>query len=1054
MKLSRSRSALVLALIATAAVLALAQPAPVPPVAKRIDHKVVWHGETVVDPYFWLREKTNPDVVKYLEAENAYTEAMTRDLKPFQEALYAEMLGRIKQTDLSVPVRQGKYYYYSRTEEGKQYPVYCRKAAAPDGSLDAKAAESVLLDQNEMAKGLPFLSVGNLSVSDDDNLLAYATDTTGFRQYVLHVKDLRTGAILPDTAERVTSGEWAANNRTLFFTTEDAVTKRSDHLWRLTLGGKPELLYREKDELYNVGVGRTKDKKYVLLGIQSTDTWEMRYLDAAAPSAEFKVVLPRKKGHKYDLEHREGLFYIRTNKGAKNFRVVTAPVSDPGPANWKDLVAASPDVLVEGLEVFKDYAVCHEKSAALNRFRVLSFKTGTWREIGYPEAVYSAFGARTPEFDTRKFRISYQSMVTPSSLFDYDLETLERTLLKQQEVLGGYDAGQYATERLWATARDGVKVPISIVYKKGFARDGNAPLWLYGYGSYGAGMSATFSSNRLSLLDRGVAYAIAHIRGGDEMGEAWHDDGMLMKKKNTFNDFIDCAEYLIAEKWTSKCRLMIEGGSAGGLLTTAVTNMRPDLFKAVHSAVPFADVINTMMDASLPLTVGEYLEWGNPNEKKAYDYMKSYSPYDNIQKKDYPAVLVTTSFNDSQVMYWEPAKYVAKLRSLKTDKNELLLKCKMEPAGHGGASGRYDKLKDTAFEMAWMLRQVGITGPVAAPSDKVDDYVRAEMAKRKIPGLSLAVVKNGEIIKACGYGSANVELNAPATAETIYQSGSVGKQFTATLVMMLVEEGKIKLDVPISTYFHDAPAAWKNVTVRRMLSHTAGISDKLYDLINMRQDYTEDELYKKVASLPLDFAPGDKWNYSNPGYLLLGILVHKVTGEFYGDQLQKRIFRPLGMSTARIINEADIIMNRAAGYRLEKGELKNQEWVAPMINTTADGSLYLTVLDMAKWDAALYTEKLLKKASLDEMWTPIRLNDGKTEKYGFGWRPDEIRGHQIIEHGGSWQGFNTHISRYVDDKLTVIALANLDGADPGDIVHAVAGLYVPDLAPEKTEPKK
>lgn len=344
--------------------------------------------------------------------------------------------------------------------------------------------------------------------------------------------------------------------------------------------------------------------------------------------------------------------------------------------------------------------------------------------------------------------------------------------------------------------------------------------------------------------------------------------------------------------------------------------------------------------------------------------------------------------------------------------------------------------------------------PVFAQGDKVDEYVRSEMAKRKIPGLSLAVVKNGEVIKACGYGLANVELNAPATAETIYQSGSVGKQFTATLVMMLVEEGKIKLDVPISTYFPDAPATWKNVTVRRLLSHTAGISDKLYELINMRQDYTEDELYKKVASLPLDFAPGDKWNYSNPGYLLLGILVHKVTGEFYGDQLQKRIFRPLGMSTARIINEADIIMNRAAGYRLVKGELKNQEWVAPMINTTADGSLYLTVLDMAKWDAALYTEKLLKKASLDEMWTPIRLNDGKTEKYGFGWRPDEIHGHRIIEHGGSWQGFNTHISRYVDDKLTVIALTNLDGANPGSIVHGIAGIYVPALTPDKTEAKE
>ncbi|MCJ7644859.1 MAG: S9 family peptidase [Candidatus Aminicenantes bacterium] len=709
MKMSRSRAILVLAIVAVFAILSLAQQAPDPPVARRVEHKVVWHGEIVVDPYFWLREKTNPEVAKYLEAENAYTEAMTKDLKPFQETLYTEMLGRIKQTDLSVPVRRGKYYYYSRTEEGKQYPIYCRKAAASDGSLDAKAAELVMLDQNEMAKGLPFLSVGDASVSDDDNLLAYSTDTTGFRQYILHVKDLRTGEILPDTAERITTGEWAADNKTLFFTTEDKVTKRSDHFWRLTLGGKPELLYQEKDELYGIGVGRTKDKKYVVLGIQSTDTWEMRYLDAATPSGDFKVVLPREKGHKYDMVHRDGLLYIRTNKEAKNFRVVTAPVSDPRPVNWKEFVPHKPDVLLEDLEVFKDYAVAHEKSEGLNRFRVLSFKTGTWHEVSFPEAVYSAFGGGTPEFDTRMFRISYQSMITPSSVYDYDLETRERTLLKQEEVLGGYDAAQYATERLWATARDGVKVPISIVYKKGFNRDGQAPLWLLAYGSYGFGVPAFFSSDSLSLLDRGLAYAIAHIRGGDEMGEAWHDDGMLMKKKNTFTDFIDCAEYLIAQKWTSKDRLVIEGGSAGGLLMCAVTNMRPDLFKAVHSAVPFADVMNTMMDASLPLTVGEYLEWGNPNEKAAYDYMKSYSPYDNLEKKSYPAILVTTSFNDSQVMYWEPAKYVAKLRALKTDKNELLLKCKMEPAGHGGASGRYDRLKDAAFETAWMLKQVGIT---------------------------------------------------------------------------------------------------------------------------------------------------------------------------------------------------------------------------------------------------------------------------------------------------------------------------------------------------------
>jgi len=709
MKRSRSRLPLILGAAAVTFIFVNAKEARKPPVAPRVEHQEARHGEIVSDPYFWLREKSNPEVARYLEAENAYTEAMTKDLKPFEEVLYKEMLGRIKQTDLSVPVRRGKFYYYSRTEEGKQYPIYCRKAAAADGSYDVKAAEAVMLDQNEMAKGLPYLGLSGLTVSDDGNLLAYGTDTTGFRQFDLHVKDLGAARILPDTAERVTSTEWAADGKTLFFTTEDKETKRSNRAWRLALSGSPQLIYEEKDELYTVSAGRTRDRKYLLLEIRSTDTWETRVLDAAVPSGEFSVLLPREKGHKYDVEHRDGLLYIRTNKDAKNFRVVTAPISDPGPGSWKEFLPHRPDVLMEGLDLFKDHAVAREKSQGLTRFRVLGFKSGTWREVDFPEKVYSAFGGGTPEFDTRLFRFNYQSMITPSSVYDYHMETGDRTLLKQQEVLGGYDPSRYATERLWAMARDGVRVPISIVYRKGFKQDGKAPLWLYAYGSYGFGMDATFSSNRLSLLDRGLAFAIAHIRGGDEMGEAWHDDGMLMKKKNTFTDFIDCAEYLVARKWTSRDRLLIEGGSAGGLLMGAVSNMRPDLFRAVHTAVPFVDVMNSMMDATLPLTVGEYLEWGNPNEKAAYDYMKSYSPYDNLVEAAYPAILVTTSFNDSQVMYWEPAKYVAKLRTLKTDKSPLLLKVKMQPAGHGGASGRYDRLKDNAFEYVWMLRQVGIT---------------------------------------------------------------------------------------------------------------------------------------------------------------------------------------------------------------------------------------------------------------------------------------------------------------------------------------------------------
>ena len=676
---------------------------PPPPVAKQVDHVQVWHGQKVTDPYFWLREKGTPPVEDYLKAENAYTEAMTKDLQPFSEALYKEMLGRIKQTDLSVPVLDRGYYYYSRTVEGKQYGINCRKK----GSLEAP--EDILLDLNEMGKGLKFIDLGSLDISSNNQLMAYSTDTTGFRQYTLHVKDLRDGRTLADTAERVTSVAWADDDKTLFYVTEDPKTKRSDQVWRLELGGKPELVYEEKDELYRLGLGMTRDRKYLGLVMASTDTWETRFLPANQPKGTFKTVLGREKGHKYFVDHREGTLYIRTNKDAKNFRVVTAPASDPSPKNWKEFVPAKADVLIEGVDLFKNHVVVIEKHAGLNHFRIHDFAMGGWHEVAFPEAIYSAFPGGTPDYDAKVWRFSYQSMVSPSAVYDYDFTTRERKLLKQQEVLGGYDPKNYATERLWAPARDGIKVPISIVYKKGLKRDGKAPLFLYAYGSYGAGMYPTFSSNRLSLLDRGMVYAIAHIRGGNEMGEGWHDDGMLLKKKNTFFDFIDCAEFLIKDKWTAKDRLVAEGGSAGGLLIGAVANYRPDLFKALHSAVPFVDVMNTMMDASLPLTVGEYLEWGNPNEKPAFDYMMSYSPYDNLKKGNYPAVLVTTSYNDSQVMYWEPAKYVAKLRALKTDSNPLIFKCKMDPAGHGGASGRYDRIKDTAFEYAWMLSQVGIT---------------------------------------------------------------------------------------------------------------------------------------------------------------------------------------------------------------------------------------------------------------------------------------------------------------------------------------------------------
>ncbi len=682
---------------------------PTPPVAPRKDHVHVYHGQPFPDPYHWLREKGAPEVEKYLEDENAYTAATSGDVQPFADSLYAEMLGRIKQTDLSVPTRRGRFYYYRRTVEGLQYPIRCRKPAAPDGSFREDAPEQVLLDQNEMAKGLPFLSIGEFEVSDEDRQLLYSTDSTGFRQYTLYVKDLATGAVRGPLAERVTSSAWAADDRTIFYVTEDPVTKRSDTLWRLVLGGEPVKLHEEKDELFFVFVDRTKDKKFLVLGSRSTDTWDRSLLAASAPQGAFRPVLPREKGHKYDVEHREGALLIRTNKEAKNFRLVEAPLQDPSPARWKPLVEHRADVLLQDYEVFRDFLVVQEKQAGLNRLRVRAFASGEWKEVAFPEPVYAAFAVGTPEYESTLVRYNYESLVTPSSVYDYDMRKGESLLLKREEVLGGYDAQRYASERLWATARDGVEVPISIVYKKGFTRDGKAPLWLYGYGSYGFGMAAGFDSRRVSLLDRGLAYAIAHVRGGDEMGEGWHDDGMLMKKRNTFFDFIDCARYLVEAGWTSPDRLLIEGGSAGGLLMGAVVNERPDLFRAVHAAVPFVDVLNTMMDASLPLTIGEYLEWGNPNEKPAFDYILSYSPYDNLAKQAYPALLVTTSYNDSQVMYWEPAKYVARLRTLKTDANPLVLKTKMQPAGHGGASGRYDALRDRAFELAGMLTQVGIT---------------------------------------------------------------------------------------------------------------------------------------------------------------------------------------------------------------------------------------------------------------------------------------------------------------------------------------------------------
>ena len=676
--------------------------APQPPMAEKKPKTTNIHGETLVDDYFWMREKTNPAVLAHLQAEDAYAQAMMKHTVPLQEKIYNEILSHIKQTDTNVPYRWGNHFYYTRTEEGKQYPIFCRKKA-----LDAP--EEIVLDQNELAKGHKFMSIGAFVPSDDGNLLAYSTDSTGYRQYTLQIKDLRTGEIFPDKVERVNSVVWANDNKTLFYVTEDATTKRSDKFFRHVLGtDKYDVVYEEKDELFDIGNGRSRDKAVIFLEIASKTSTEVRYLLASEPNAELKVIIPRQPEHEYDVDHRNNLFYIRTNKGAKNFRIVTAPINDPSEKNWKEFVAHNPAVKVEGINLFADHAVLSEWENGLQQLEVINFKTNKRNRIQFPEPVYSAGLSANREFNTSVVRYSYNSLVRPNSTFDYDMNTGKTTLLKQQEVPGGFDANNYQSERVFATASDGTKIPMSMVYRKGVKIDGSAPLLLYGYGSYGASIPPGFATSRLSLLDRGVIFVIGHIRGGGEMGEEWRQAGRMMNKMNTFTDFIACAETLINKKYTSKDRLVIQGGSAGGLLMGVVSNLRPDLFKAVVSQVPFVDVLNTMLDATIPLTTAEYIEWGNPNEKAAFEYMKKYSPYDNVAKKDYPAMLVKVSLNDSQVPYWEGTKLVAKLREMKTDKNPLLLKVNFG-AGHGGASGRYDALREVAFDYAFMLWQMGVT---------------------------------------------------------------------------------------------------------------------------------------------------------------------------------------------------------------------------------------------------------------------------------------------------------------------------------------------------------
>ena len=688
-----------------------------PPTARKESKPTEIHGTVLVDDYSWLHEKENPEVLAYIEAENAYAEAVTAPLAGLRDQLYDEMLSHIKQTDVSVPYREGGWWYYSRTEEGLQYPVLCRKrhveAHAGPGAPEEEQ-ECELLNGNLLAEGHPFMAIGGTDISDDGRWMAFSVDHTGFRQYTLHVKDLDTGIILEGTAQRVGSLVWAADNKTLLYTVEDEEQKRQYQLWRHVLGtpfAEDGLVFEEKDERFNIGAGRTRDGKFLILEAGSHTTTEARFLAADNPTGEWTLVAERRDDQEYSIDHRNGLWFIRTNDAGRNFRLVTAPVATPGREHWSELLAHRSEIMLEDIDLFEKFFVSVEREDGLPRLRLWSFTENDRaiqsNEIKFPEPVYSAYPHINREFGTSQFRYSYQSLVTPSSVYEYDITTNQSELLKQVEVPGGFDRELYTSERVFATAADGVRVPVSLVYRKDRKHAGKNPLYVYGYGSYGYSLPVGFNANRLSLLDRGLVMAYAHIRGGGDLGKPWHDAGKMLVKRNTFTDFICVVEHLTANGYGDPARVAIEGGSAGGLLMGAVVNFRPDLFRAVLSHVPFVDVMNTMLDASLPLTVPEYEEWGNPNEQEYFEYMLSYSPYDNLKAGSYPAMLVKTSLHDSQVMYWEPAKYVAKLRTLKTNDAPLLLVTNVS-AGHGGASGRYDYLKEIAFDYAFLLRELGM----------------------------------------------------------------------------------------------------------------------------------------------------------------------------------------------------------------------------------------------------------------------------------------------------------------------------------------------------------
>ncbi len=677
---------------------------PTPPRAKRVSHRLERHGHVRTDEYYWLRDRENPEVLAYLQAENEYAATLRSHTRDLEQTLFEEIRGRIQPTDLSVPFRLGDFWYYTRYEEGKEYALYCRKETSPTNP------ESIMIDGNELARGHDYFSLGNWTVSSGQDILAYAIDTQGRRIYTIGFKILATGETIDECITLVTGNmEWGNDNRTLFYSRQDPETLRSNQIFRHRLGTNPQmdtLVYEETDETFSVSIDKTKSKRYLMIGSHQSITSEYRYVNADHPESDFQIFQARKRGHEYDVDHLRDYFFIRTNDEAQNFRLMRTETKKTNITQWQEVIPHRAEVFLEGFELFENFLVLEERRQGLIHLRMLRTTDGSDHELDFGEPAYLATLGDNFEADTPYLRFGYTSMTTPMTIYDYHMESREKILLKQEPVLGDFHVSQYQTERLFAPAPDGVSIPISLVYRKGFAPNGTHPLLLYGYGSYGASMDASFSSPRLSLLDRGFVYALAHIRGGEELGRQWYENGKLLYKKNTFTDFIACAEFLIQQGYSAPQKLFALGGSAGGLLMGAIMNMRPDLFHGVVAQVPFVDVVTTMLDPNIPLTTGEYDEWGDPNQQQFYEYMLSYSPYDNLEPRSYPHLLVTSGLHDSQVQFWEPTKWVAKLRALKTDNQRLLLRTNMD-AGHCGASGRFKRYEETAMIYAFLLDLAG-----------------------------------------------------------------------------------------------------------------------------------------------------------------------------------------------------------------------------------------------------------------------------------------------------------------------------------------------------------